>query len=104
MLGPDLGLPLSVLGIEKMDGVAVGDEQFARVLYRQQAFLAGDELNQCLGKRRLAGTRRAGDQDILARLHSQFQKGGPFPRSEEHTSELQSLMRISYAVVCLQTK
>src|SRR3546814_2406952 len=25
-------------------------------------------------------------------------------RSEEHTSELQSLMRISYAVLCLQTK
>src|SRR3546814_6713745 len=28
----------------------------------------------------------------------------PFPRSEEHTSELQSLMRISYAVFCLKTK
>src|SRR3546814_5161763 len=27
-----------------------------------------------------------------------------FPRSEEHTSELQSLMRISYAVFCLKTK
>src|SRR3546814_1136413 len=26
------------------------------------------------------------------------------PRSEEHTSELQSLMRISYAVFCLTTK
>src|SRR3546814_6941260 len=26
------------------------------------------------------------------------------PRSEEHTSELQSLMRISYAVFCLQKK
>src|SRR3546814_5009307 len=26
------------------------------------------------------------------------------PRSEEHTSELQSLMRISYAVFCLKTK
>src|SRR3546814_9209528 len=26
------------------------------------------------------------------------------PRSEEHTSELQSLMRISYAVSCLQQK
>src|SRR3546814_4245336 len=26
----------------------------------------------------------------------------PYGRSEEHTSELQSLMRISYAVVCLQ--
>src|SRR3546814_5792262 len=25
-------------------------------------------------------------------------------RSEEHTSELQSLMRISYAVICLTTK
>src|SRR3546814_4898758 len=29
-------------------------------------------------------------------------KGGP--RSEEHTSELQSLMRISYAVFCLKKK
>src|SRR3546814_1575944 len=28
----------------------------------------------------------------------------PLPRSEEHTSELQSLMRISYAVLCLQKK
>src|SRR3546814_7096030 len=27
---------------------------------------------------------------------------GALPRSEEHTSELQSLMRISYAVFCLQ--
>src|SRR3546814_1338226 len=26
------------------------------------------------------------------------------PRSEEHPSELQSLMRISYAVFCLKTK
>src|SRR3546814_1970912 len=26
------------------------------------------------------------------------------PRSEEHTSELQSLMRISYAVFCLENK
>src|SRR3546814_7570125 len=28
----------------------------------------------------------------------------PCPRSEEHTSELQSLMRISYAVFCLTKK
>src|SRR3546814_1327726 len=27
---------------------------------------------------------------------------GPITRSEEHTSELQSLMRISYAVFCLK--
>src|SRR3546814_9502619 len=29
---------------------------------------------------------------------------GAFERSEEHTSELQSLMRISYAVFCLKTQ
>src|SRR3546814_9959098 len=38
-------------------------------------------------------------------LHRSFR---PFPRSggrsEEHTSELQSLMRISYAVFCLKKK
>src|SRR3546814_2681770 len=28
----------------------------------------------------------------------------PVPRSEEHTSELQSLIRISYAVFCLKKK
>src|SRR3546814_15098468 len=30
--------------------------------------------------------------------------GGSWGRSEEHTSELQSLMRISYAVFCLKKK
>src|SRR3546814_3298343 len=36
-----------------------------------------------------------------------YKKTGEFPegtRSEEHTSELQSLMRISYAVFCLKKK
>src|SRR3546814_5490174 len=32
------------------------------------------------------------------------QAGRPRPRSEEHTSELQSLMRISYAGFCLKKK
>src|SRR3546814_1093010 len=31
-------------------------------------------------------------------------RGSSDPRSEEHTSELQSLMRISYAVFCLKKK
>src|SRR3546814_10223655 len=31
-------------------------------------------------------------------------EGNGFNRSEEHTSELQSLMRISYAVFCLKKK
>src|SRR3546814_3572883 len=33
-----------------------------------------------------------------------FTCGAALPRSEEHTSELQSLMRISYAVFCLKKK
>src|SRR3546814_6462660 len=51
---------------------------------------------------------RAGEQ--LARLVVEVASlrgdGRPtrIPRSEEHTSELQSLMRISYAVFCLKKK
>src|SRR3546814_8459729 len=37
------------------------------------------------------------------RLDFRGRQPGP-PRSEEHTSELQSLMRISYAVFCLKKK
>src|SRR3546814_5949760 len=37
--------------------------------------------------------------------HRRRQRGRRLPhRSEEHTSELQSLMRISYAVFCLKKK
>src|SRR3546814_2317167 len=37
-------------------------------------------------------------------LPSHYRQGGKGERSEEHTSELQSLMRISYAVFCLKKK
>src|SRR3546814_3216390 len=37
-----------------------------------------------------------GDDVVAGRIHRR--------RSEEHTSELQSLMRISYAVFCLKKK
>src|SRR3546814_9804583 len=44
------------------------------------------------------------DDDAPRREHTpRPPRGGEeFPRSEEHTSELQSLMRISYAVFCLK--
>src|SRR3546814_13709678 len=46
--------------------------------------------------------RRAGVPDRLERIP---EDGVPaWLRSEEHTSELQSLMRISYAVFCLKKK
>src|SRR3546814_6094603 len=37
-------------------------------------------------------------------LQQRFQRDRRSGRSEEHTSELQSLMRISYAVFCLKKK
>src|SRR3546814_4152557 len=40
-----------------------------------------------------------------ATLTMRLERHGTYPkRSEEHTSELQSLMRISYAVFCLKKK
>src|SRR3546814_2920802 len=43
------------------------------------------------------GRKRRGSGTVFAQCPDQF-------RSEEHTSELQSLMRISYAVFCLKKK
>src|SRR3546814_6590816 len=55
---------------------------------------------QCLGLSRPDLRRRhQRDQPQDRRQHSQCAG-----RSEEHTSELQSLMRISYAVFCLKKK
>src|SRR3546814_2820191 len=51
--------------------------------------------------------KRFGDRDLG---HARFLAAAPAgvenvgARSEEHTSELQSLMRISYAVFCLKKK
>src|SRR3546814_9264545 len=51
---------------------------------------------------RAAGGRRAAGQGHGCGLHGD--DGQAAARSEEHTSELQSLMRISYAVFCLKKK
>src|SRR3546814_8965637 len=57
-------------------------------LFRSQEPAGGVRDGECVaGVRRLARPRPA---------------GGNGRRSEEHTSELQSLMRISYAVFCLK--
>src|SRR3546814_12924841 len=57
-------------------------------------------------------TRRSSDlfealtDDETERIEGMYADnfGAPKLRSEEHTSELQSLMRISYAVFCLKKK
>src|SRR3546814_2889862 len=45
-----------------------------------------------------------GIAEALDDLHEHCQRRRTDVRSEEHTSELQSLMRISYAVFCLKKK
>src|SRR3546814_7170723 len=44
------------------------------------------------------------DEALHAEVVLENLRSGLQPRSEEHTSELQSLMRISYAVFCLKKK
>src|SRR3546814_5841467 len=67
------------------------------VITRAQA----DALNGAFGADVLVDwAMRYGNPAIPDRLRAMKAAG----RSEEHTSELQSLMRISYAVFCLKTK
>src|SRR3546814_5359908 len=55
--------------------------------------------------RRLSGIRRSLREQLFGPFaRSQCKRKPLLPRSEEHTSELQSLMRTSYAVFCLKKK
>src|SRR3546814_11928848 len=58
-------------------------------------------LTRCL--RRHPDLAQAAEAEALYDRHFHLGKGVT-ERSEEHTSELQSLMRISYAVFCLKKK
>src|SRR3546814_3037814 len=61
-------------------------------------------LFRSLGKEKHANAplrRKCNENETLTISRIWLMRG---PRSEEHTSELQSLMRISYAVFCLKKK
>src|SRR3546814_1325616 len=62
-----------------------------------------DRQTDVVQKDRLTTIQR---REVLVNLPecTQFRVGLRNDRSEEHTSELQSLMRISYAVFCLKKK
>src|SRR3546814_9135735 len=75
------------------------DEQIVGVEFRR------------IGRRRCEAIAGGGDSALdderasdIAREASADRVEARGGRSEEHTSELQSLMRISYAVFCLKTK
>src|SRR3546814_3285830 len=94
-------------GIEGPDGAEDGcaaDQSLSRL-----AIAAGWEL--LLSFRQCAASGRCGAGLYNNRPGAPCGAGGPLGarhanslRSEEHTSELQSLMRISYAVFCLKKK
>src|SRR3546814_5133733 len=64
---------------------------------------AADEIPSKLMHQR-SSVRRVRSRPVIQR-HTTSELLAPFGfRSEEHTSELQSLMRISYAVFCLKKK
>src|SRR3546814_8098296 len=67
---------------------------------------AGRLALQPIGRRDETARRIGRDAPHLGRHPARdlFLKIGRSPRSEEHTSELQSLMRISYAGLCMQKK
>src|SRR3546814_8617071 len=82
------GEPLRIIEPVDADDQAAADPALAHALLHVAgggAACAGDEILR-------VDSDRAGDRADRA------------PRSEEHTSELQSLMRISYAVFCLKKK
>src|SRR3546814_6539916 len=71
----------------------LGDEDIARDDFEGRAGRVG------------AALIVAGDDDPLAPIFHQYLRAAEdMARSDEHTSELQSLMRISYAVFCLKKK
>src|SRR3546814_6782140 len=67
---------------------------------RRQQFRGRDEGNQQLPTRRPVGQQKIDRHKQVSRATAV----GAEDRSEEHTSELQSLMRNSYAVFCLKKK
>src|SRR3546814_2873526 len=72
-------------------------------------FLAKDLCQEYAGVPTSYGTRALKDEQFAPTEHAEMMErwlraGVVVFRSEAHTSELQSLMRISYAVFCLKKK
>src|SRR3546814_4765649 len=75
---------------------------------RLHPILAGDDrrppTRRLVDVDAIEGEAERGDGRRRRPLPAGAKEGIEAPRSEEHTSELQSLMRISYAVFCLTKK
>src|SRR3546814_8575323 len=81
----------------------ISDWSFRRVLFRSRALAARgmlEAVTYSFTDGRFAGLFGGGDLRLANPISAELD----VMRSEEHTSELQSLMRISYAVFCLKKK
>src|SRR3546814_5778817 len=105
----DLGLKIghSSRSLNEMVRMAKGDLTIRTALLESR-YIWGDQALYDEGMTRfahevVAGNARAFVADKLVERDERHKRMGD-SRSEEHTSELQSLMRISYAVFCLKKK
>src|SRR3546814_10001868 len=88
-----------------MDFKVAGTREFVTALQLDTKIdgLPADVLASALQQAKDARTKILDIMDeCIAAPRDDVQGTAPKIRSEEHTSELQSLMRISYAVLCLQ--
>src|SRR3546814_10622814 len=85
-------------------------QSFGHCEDRRDAYAAGEQDASARVARKREQVARLADGEGVALLYSIMHESRPTTgvwiaeRSEEHTSELQSLMRISYAVFCLKKK
>src|SRR3546814_2847239 len=88
-------------GRERRSELLRGDTR--RLHHHADAHLA-DVQRDCVGEQEQQHRRQHECNEQRRRIAQRLQAFLAHQRSEEHTSELQSLMRISYAVFCLKQK
>src|SRR3546814_7956178 len=103
--------PFDLLDLKRRAPVLIPDlaERHRTAGYEQRHQRRNADRNDVAGLQ----LKQLGDRDVRTRQHAarlqpdvRQRRAHPLTpvRSEEHTSELQSLMRISYAVFCLKKK
>src|SRR3546814_4257997 len=86
-------------------GARAGELQTAHGIIKTPVFMPVGTAGTVKAVHQRELTHDIGAQIILGNTyHLYLRPGLDILRSEEHTSELQSLMRISYAVFCLKKK
>src|SRR3546814_8151489 len=98
-------------GVVRSDGQDVVPLAIEHLLYRCHGAIPASRMpdgspviQKTLARSGMHRKHRQSSLGSPLRRPSSASRSDRFSRSEEHTSELQSLMRISYAVFCLKKK